>query len=230
MAAQHPLDALLLVEAGDNDCDGVAFIHVYRWVEPRIAIIVNEMKWALSLLCCLNICLARAAELTGVRTVYLMPMGHSLDQFIADRLTRMHVLQVVTDPAKADTVITDRVGAALESRLKDLYPPPPAPEVKEAAKEAPKDAAKSDSEAPKPAMRRRPSGPMAAFGDTSNKVAQTGSMATSGHGRGTIFLVDVKSSQVLWSIFETPKNNSPRELDRTAERIVKQLKLDLAAK
>ena len=196
-----------------------------------IAIIVNEMKWALSLLCCLNFCVAGAAELTGVRTVYLMPMGHSLDQFIADRLTRMHVLQVVTDPAKADIVITDRVGAGLESRLKDLYPPPPAPGVKEAAKEAPKDAAKSNPEPPK-AGDAPPgsSGPLAAFGDTSNKVAQAGSMATSGHGRGTIFLVDVKSSQVLWSIFETPKNNTPRALDRTAERIVKQLKLDLAGK
>jgi hypothetical protein len=190
------------------------------------------MKWALSLLYCVcltfcaSFCVNRAgaAELSGGRTVYLMPMGHSFDQFLADRLTRMHVFQVVTDPAKADTIISDRVGASLESRLKELYPPPPAPEVKEAAKTTP--------EAPKPSGDGRPptSGPMAAFGDTSNKLAQTGSMGTSGHGRGTIFLVDVKSSQVLWSIFETPKNNSARELDRTAERIVKRLKEDLTAK
>jgi hypothetical protein len=190
------------------------------------------MKWALSLFCCLcfNLCLTRAgaAELTPSRTVYLLPMGHSFDQFIADRLTRMHVFQVVTDPAKADTVITDRVGASLQSRLKELYPPPPDPEAKEAAKVA----AKTNADTPRAAgdTLLPPSGPMAAFGDTTNKLAQTGSMATSGHGRGTIFLVDVKSSQVLWSIFEAPKNNSPRELDRTALRIVKHLKLDLAAK
>jgi hypothetical protein len=208
----------------------------YRWVEPRIAIIVNEMKWALSLLC--GLCFsfgpgrAGAAELTEGRTVYLLPMGHSLDQFIADRLTRMHVFHVVTDPAKADTIITDRVGASLESRLKELYPPPPPPEAKEAAKVAAKEAAKTNAEAPKPGGDVLPpvSGPLDAFGDTSNKLAQAGSMGTSGHGRGTIFLVDVKSSQVLWSIFETPRNNSPRELDRTAERIVKRLKLDLTPK
>ena len=41
-----------------------------------------------------------------------MPMGRGLDQFIANRLTRMHVLQVVTDPAKADTIITDQRGPA----------------------------------------------------------------------------------------------------------------------
>jgi hypothetical protein len=36
-----------------------------------------EMKWAVSLICCLTFCLngAAAAELTGARTVYLMPMG-----------------------------------------------------------------------------------------------------------------------------------------------------------
>ncbi len=194
------------------------------------------MKWALSLLCCLNLypTLAGAAELHEVHAVYLMPMGHSLDQFIAGRLTRMHVLQVVTDPAKADTVITDRVGAALESRLKDLYPPPPAPGVKgslkEDTKEAVKEPAKSISETTHAGDVPPSSGPLSAFGDTSNTVAKTGSMSTSGHGRGTVFLVDVKSSQVLWSIFETPKNNSPRALDRAAERIVKRLKEDLAVK
>jgi len=198
------------------------------------------MKRALSLLCCLtlgvclNVCQSRAgaAELSGGRTVYLMPMGHSLDQFIADRLTRMHVLQVVTDPAKADIVITDRVGAGLESRLKDLYPPPPAPAPATPVPAAEvKDAAKSNPEAPKSGDEPPPtSGPLAAFGGTSNKLEQAGSMSNSSHSRGTIFLVDVKSSQVLWSIFEPPKDNSPRALNHTAGRIVKQLKLDLAGK
>jgi hypothetical protein len=181
---------------------------------------VSEMKWAVSLLCCLNGCLnvAAAAELTGARTVYLMPMGHSLDQFIANRLTRMHVLQVVTDPGKADTIFTDQVGAALEDRLKDLYPPPPeAKEEKAAPKEKP--------ETPPP-NGGRPS----LLGDTVNKADKAGSMGVSGRGRGTIFLVDVKSRQVLWSVFEKPKNSSPHELDHTAERVVKQLKQDLSPK
>ena len=181
---------------------------------------VNEMKWALALLCCLH--LAGAAELTENRTVYLLPITHSLDQFIANRLVTMHVLQVVTDPAKADTVVTDQVGAALEERLKDLYPPPTPPA---------KEAAKSNPEPPKAAGDTPPSSASKPiFGDASNKVDKAGNMGAFGRGHGTIFLVDVKTRQVLWSVFDPPKNNNPRELDRTAERIVKRLKEDLSGK
>jgi hypothetical protein len=183
------------------------------------------MKRAVLFFCCVS--LAGAAELTEDRTVYLLPMGHSLDQFLANCLTRGHVLQVVTDPAKADTIITDRVGSALEEQLKDLYPPP---EAKETAKKK-EDNSKAKEETAKtqegqPSQSASP--PI--FGDTANKVEKAGYMATSGRGRGTIFLVDVKSRQVIWSLFDPPKNNSPRELDRTAERIVKRLKVDLAGK
>jgi len=189
---------------------------------------VSIMKWAVSLLCCLN--LAAAAELTGARTVYLMPMGHGLDQFIANRLTRMHVLQVVTDPAKADIIFTDEVGAPLEDRLKDLYPPPPDPEAKQAAadKAAAKEAAakeKGDKPNPAPAQ-----GPGSMLGDTVNKADKAGGMGVTGRGRGTLFLVDVKSREVLWSAFEKPKNSNPQELDHTAERVVKLLKEDLSPK
>ncbi len=55
-------------------------------------------------------------------------------------------------------------------------------------------------------------------------------MGVSNRGRGTIFLVDVKSRQVLWSAFERPKNSNPHELDHTAERVVKLLKQDLSPK
>lgn len=42
----------------------------------------------------------------------------------------------------------------------------------------------------------------------------------SGSAKGTVFLVDAKSRQVLWSDYEKP---SRRSLDREAERIAKQL-------
>ena len=42
--------------------------------------------------------------------------------------------------------------------------------------------------------------------------------------KGTMFLVDAATRAVLWSIYEPPKNTSPGELDRTAQRIVGALK------
>ena len=54
-----------------------------------------------------------------------------MDQFLANQLTTDGVLQVVTDPQRADTILTDRIGEPLESKFKELYPPPPPPERKE---------------------------------------------------------------------------------------------------
>jgi len=136
----------------------------------------------------------------------------------------MHVMQVVTDPAKADIIFTDHVGASFEDKLKDLYPPPPDAEAKTAAKE--KEAAAKEKADTAGAPAARPS----LLAETVNKADQAGGMAVSGRGRGTLFLVDVKSRQVLWSAFEKPKNSSPQELDHTAERVVKLLKEDLSAK
>jgi hypothetical protein len=47
---------------------------------------------------------------------------------------------------------------------------------------------------------------------------------TSSRHVGTVFLVDPRTRVVLWSAYEYPKNSSSIELNRTAERIVKQLK------
>ena len=61
------------------------------------------------------------ADLGEIKTVYLLPMSSSLDQFLAIRLTTGAILQVVTDPQKADAVLTDRIGAAFEQKLDELY-------------------------------------------------------------------------------------------------------------
>src|ERR1700735_2523152 len=60
-------------------------------------------------------------DLTEVKTVYLLPMTYSLDQFLAVRLTKGGVVQVVTDPKLADAIISDYIGAGLEDKLKTLY-------------------------------------------------------------------------------------------------------------
>jgi hypothetical protein len=60
-------------------------------------------------------------ELAAIKTVYLLPMTHSLDQFLAVRLTKGAVLQVVTDPKLADAILTDHIGTSLEEKLNSLY-------------------------------------------------------------------------------------------------------------
>src|SRR5580698_405076 len=60
-------------------------------------------------------------DLTEVKTVYLLPMTYSLDQFLAIRLTKGGVLQVVTDPKLADAILSEHIGTGLEDQLKSLY-------------------------------------------------------------------------------------------------------------
>jgi hypothetical protein len=60
-------------------------------------------------------------DVAGYKTVYLLPMSGGLDQFLATRLTSGVVMQVVTDPLKADVVFTDRIGAAFEEHLNEIY-------------------------------------------------------------------------------------------------------------
>ena len=45
-----------------------------------------------------------------------------------------------------------------------------------------------------------------------------------GRGKGTIFLVDLKSRAVIWSAYQKSNSASPGTLDRTASRIVEQIK------
>lgn len=61
------------------------------------------------------------AEVFGVKTVYVLPMAGGLDQYLALRLTSGGVLQVVTDPQKADAILTDGIGARFEESLTELY-------------------------------------------------------------------------------------------------------------
>jgi hypothetical protein len=56
------------------------------------------------------------------RTVYVLPMAGGLDQFLAQWLTREHVMQVVADPKIADVVLTDRLGEAFEQKMAEIHP------------------------------------------------------------------------------------------------------------
>src|SRR5258708_962183 len=113
-----------------------------------------------------------AAGLGDVKAVYLLPMSSGLDQYLAQQLTAASVLQVVTDPQKADAVLTDHLGESFEQSLADLY------QTKPKADDKSGDAAE----------------------DKGGSPVRSGMQGK--RGRGTIFLVNRRTHEVLWSVFE----------------------------
>jgi hypothetical protein len=146
----------------------------------------------------------RAASLGEVKSVYLFPMSNGLDQYLADRLTRDHVFQVVTDPKVADAVITDKLGAGFESQLlkvrPDLKPIPPKKETSEKDKDADKKEEKAEEELTPP-----------------NSFHATS---------GTVFIVHARSQQVVWSTYQHPSNHTAKEMERMAAKIAELLEKD----
>jgi hypothetical protein len=138
---------------------------------------------------------AAQAQVFGVKTVYVLPMASGLDQYLALQLTSSGVLQVVTDPKKADAILTDGIGARLEDSLSDLYGAP----VDKDKSEKDKSGKAGTDDFAHPAMR-----PLSS-------------------SRGVIFLVNRTSRDVLWSTFERPKNTQPEELKHAAQKIVDRL-------
>ena len=178
-----------------------------------------EMKLLLFLCAGLT---ALAGDLSQVHNVYILSMAGGLDMHIANRLTDGHVLKVVTDPKNADVIMTDRIGPAFEDRMLDLYPPPPDPKAK---------AKDEDKDTEKPKAKEAPA---SAFGipdlsEASNRIS-TRPVSTIGGGKGTIFLVSVKSREVVWSTYAMPKKRSGSELERTAGKICGDLKKSLNGK
>ena len=171
------------------------------------------MKRLLCLLCGSGVFLC-AAELPGVRSVYLLPMARGLDQYLANRLTNDHVFQVVTNAKAADAVFTDRIGEAFETQMESLFPPP-------ASEKAPPPPKKEGKKEDQPKAGGLPT-------DTVNKQSDPSLNSAFGRGKGTVFLVDVKSRQVIWSAYEPPKTLT--DLDRSASDIVTRLKKDLNPK
>lgn len=93
---------------------------------------MGDMKWLTNLALCIAMFALCAivpissahAEVFGVKTVYLLPMAGGLDQYLALQLSSGGLLQVVTDPKKADAILTDAIGTRLEDSLTELYGAP----------------------------------------------------------------------------------------------------------
>ena len=174
-----------------------------------------------------------AADLSGVRTVYVMPMARGLDQYLAGRLTSRGLFQVVTDPKLADAVLTDRVGEVLQNQLEAIFPTPkPETEDEEDAEPAAKPESKPDAKADKKSAKDQqdPDSMISAFGNVSKSEGGPPPTSAFGRSKGNIFLVDAKSRQVLWSTYDPPRTNAAHDLNRTASDIVSRIKKDLTAK
>jgi hypothetical protein len=200
--------------------------------------------------------LACAADLAAVHSVYLLPMARGMDQYLANQLTNEHVFRVVTDPKLADAIFTDHISEGFQTQLEDFSPTPKPPEpakpasaestaktgdgpgapakpaVSEPAANAgdepapPAKPAASDSKA-KPGDEKPSAGILAA---AENKLSNPATSSGFSRARGTLFLVDAKSRQVLWSIYDPPKDFAGKEMNRTASDIVSRLKRELNPK
>jgi hypothetical protein len=181
-------------------------------------------------------------QLGKVQSVYVLPMSGGMDQYLANRLTSMGVFQVVTDPQKADTVLTDGLGKGFEDKMKELYPPPPAVkkvEEKEKAADKETEKAKDDDKNKDKTADADKDSDKDKEKDSKTSVSSSPSsrqirlqdlppvQSSWGHGRGNFFLVDRQSRSVIWSIYERPKNTTPDELTKTATKVVQRLKKDL---
>ena len=154
-----------------------------------------------------------AADLENVHTVYVLPMGHGLEQYLVNALTGEHVFVIVTDPKMADAVLTDHIGAQLQQKLDTLLAPPA---EKPDAKEGEKIKEVEKIEIPKGSIL-----------EPANKLDNPADNSAVGRSRGTVFLVGMKSRQVLWSVYDLPKDSSSKELDRIASAIVSRLRKDM---
>lgn len=122
------------------------------------------------------------AQYAGPKTVYILPMAAGLDQYVAQWLTKDHLMQVVADPKTAEVMMTDRLGETFEQKMKQLRP------VDE------------------------------------KKPEEVHNTFRTSRPRGTVFLVDAKSRQVLWSAYQKPpRSNSDGALNHTAEEIAKKI-------
>jgi hypothetical protein len=137
------------------------------------------------------------AQLKQVQTVYLLPLGGGLDQYLATRIVEQHLFQVVTDPHRADAIFVDRLGPGLETKLAELFPG---------------ETTKSESD-----------NKNANLGGGAFRVGSTNLQRS----KGTLFLIDRRNHTVLWSIYSTSRSGQSKDVNRNAESIATKLQLAL---
>src|SRR5947209_3832532 len=107
----------------------VIFCDLYTQVFQAIMVKMKLFLW--SIVASIAAFGSESTQLLQVHSVYILPMGSAMDQFIANRLTRFGRIQVVTDPQRADAILTDRLGERFEKKLDEFYGPTQVKEVQD---------------------------------------------------------------------------------------------------
>lgn len=155
----------------------------------------------------LGLCVSgRPAELSSGASVYLLSMRYGFDLFLANQLTQSGLFTVVTDPALAEYVLSDSVGAGFEQSMDNLYPKPKEEEAE--PEEKPEKDEKGGSA----------SGIVQAY---SSAVPRASSFSRSD---GTYFLVNRHSRAVVWSTFVNHRDTRNLAMNKDAGQLVKRLK------
>ena len=165
----------------------------------RLAILVS-LRWRRS---------PPAAELSDVHNVYLLKMSKGSTSIWPTSSPAGKVFQVVTDPKLADAVFTEQIGEGFEAKLDELFPPP------EAEKPEPPPKPEKPEKPEKDARLRRTdedTGRRHPDDRYGQQADQSGVNSSFGRAKGTMFLVDAKSKQVIWSAFELPKDATSRAI------------------
>jgi hypothetical protein len=71
-----------------------------------------------------------------------------------------------------------------------------------------------------------PPPPANSSGSMSSMNAEVPHASSFSRGKGTLFLVDSKSKQIVWSTYEKPKDTLPATLNKTAKKVVEKLEID----
>ncbi len=159
-------------------------------------------------------------QLQRVRSVYILPMSGGMDQYLANKISRQGLFVVVTDPQRADAILTESIGESFEEKLDELYPPPkPVKAPKAPADSTAAKASDDDKSAP---MEAESSSKGLLDAGPPEQHANTFSRA-----KGTVFLVDRRSRAVIWSTYDRPRDHAADTLDKKADEIVTRLKRDL---
>ncbi len=149
----------------------------------------------------------QAQTLSSLGPVYFWPMTSAFDQYLAQEASGGGVLNVTVDPKNASAVMTDRIDGKFLEGLDEIFP---LPEEASAGADAEEEETSTDSIEGDFRLQRPANLPV-------------------GRPKGTLFLVDVKTRNVLWSTFLKEFDATPDRLQRKARSVIEKLQQQLGA-